>query len=102
MVVDMFGFTAMVTSWFWTRVVVLPTITYYLWTWAEFKSPEFAMYTLPCLRMSAILLGFLCCLHVYWLILMLNMLRAMIVTGEREDLQNKAVGNTNDAKVGIK
>ena len=85
--IDMFFYTAMVTSWFWTRNIVLSNFTYLLLTEVEYSDPVWKPYNFI-LKMSGVLLAFLCALHIYWMVLMLNMLLSFAGTGKAEDLQN--------------
>ena len=75
----------MTSSWFFTRIVILQMLTYYLWTEVEYKAPEWKEYTIPIAKGSAFFLTILCILHVYWFILMMLMLKGFLKSGKRED-----------------
>jgi ceramide synthetase len=83
-------FVVMISSWFWTRLYVLPQIIYQIFT-NDYVSSVALFY-----RLNGVFLGLLQFLHTYWFYMFLVMIRHKIKTGKTEDLQNQPIKKTEN------
>ena len=75
------------TSWFWTRLYVLPQYIYEIFMAKDDYIDSFNMSF--CL-INGFFLGILQVLHIYWFCLFIKMIRHKLKTGKSEDLQNQS------------
>jgi ceramide synthetase len=80
----LFFYVSLVLSWFWTRLYVFPfQVILQCFTNNIWARPELVGYMI-----IAICLATLLCLHVYWIVLILNIGVKFLRTGEADDMQD--------------
>jgi len=80
----LFFYVSLVLSWFWTRLYVFPfQILLQCFTNNIWVRPELVGYMI-----IAICLITLLCLHIYWIVLILNIGVKFITSGEADDMQD--------------
>jgi hypothetical protein len=75
-----------IISWIFFRNICLPLVCYECWVNSDYPAELAEFYIAP--KMLTTLLTVLCFMHVYWLILFLNILIKGIKTGDNENLQS--------------
>jgi len=80
----LFFYVSLVLTWFWTRLYVFPfEVILQCFTNNIWARPELVGYMI-----IAICLFTLLCLHVYWIVLILNIGVRFITSGEADDMQD--------------
>lgn len=73
--------------WGYTRLLVLPYMTYTLFTDFRYRE-DFAFYN-PVLTLSGIMLSFMIFLHAFWYKIFMVMIYRAVMTGKSEDIQSR-------------
>jgi ceramide synthetase len=82
--ITLINYVSLVLTWFWTRLFVFPfQIILQCFTNNIWARPELVGYII-----IAICLVTLLCLHVYWIVLILNIGMKFLHTGEADDMQD--------------
>ena len=90
-------YTALMLSWVWTRVGVLPVIVYALVLGGEGTMPQ-NPYHAPWLRLEMTFLSALLVLHVYWFYMLAQMGYRLLSKGQVKDTVNDLAAETGDKK----
>lgn len=78
------AYFAMVTAWFYTRLMILP---YYIWmSIFEFKFPEALAHYQPFIYIEIFFVSIMQVLHVFWFAMFIRMGYRMLMKGERKDI----------------
>ena len=83
-------FVVMMSTWLWTRLIVLPQLIFQIMT-TEFD-PVVSLFC----RINGVFLCVLQFLHAYWFYLFILMILHKIKTGQAEDLQNQPLHKKNN------
>lgn len=82
------SFAACIFFWIIFRNICIPLLCYNCWLWLEYPV-ELAEYNVAPKLLTS-LLSVLCLMHVYWLVLFINMIVKSIFSGVTEDTQRES------------